>query len=368
MSWWRTKLDESEADAARDAILSGRLSNGAVTAELEERLALALGVRHVTMTTSGSVALTIAFLATGIGPGDEVIMSDRTFIAAAHAAMILGATVRTVDTLPDKPLIDPHLIRGAIGDRTKAIVPCHINGRACDMTAINAIARESGLAVIEDAAQALFSCQGKSCLGTLGDIGCFSLGVTKFMTSGQGGIVATNDTKLHEAVQRMRYHGVTSPRSGTYEQFGFNFRYTDIQAAIMLKQLDRLERKLRAHRELYARYDAGLRDLAGIDLLEVNISGGELPLWIEVTCDNRDAVVDTLRHAGIETSVPMNSLSRSRHLEQAGRYDNAENFDRTVLTLPSGPDQAPEDIERTIDVLSRFAQDRGPKAADKRSG
>lgn len=352
--WWKTNLGEDEANAARDAILAGRLSQGVVTAELEARLSEVLDVPYVTMTTSGSVALASALLSAGIGPGDDVIVPTRTYIATAHAVQLAGANVRLVDTLADTPQIDPSQIEAKITPATKAIIPVHLNGRACDMSAMAEIAERHGLVIIEDAAQALFSKHKNKHLGTFGKIGCFSLGVTKIITSGQGGFIVTGDKDIHEHLQRFRFHGVSVIRQGSYDHFGYNFRYTDIQASIAMKQLDRLPKKLESHRQLYARYKDALKDTSKVKLLKVDIDAGEVPLWIEAVCDNLPALKAYLDAHQIGNLLMTPNLSESRHMRDMAPFPNGKYFGDKSITLPSGPDQLPEHIDRTLEVLRAF--------------
>ena len=210
--WWKIDMGDAESEAARDAVSAGHLSQGPLISELEHRLAESLGVPFVLTTTSGSTALATALIAAGVGSGDEVIVPNRTYIAAAHAAQLVGATVRLVDALTDSPNIDPAKIEEKITARTRAIIPVHLNGEACDMVAIQEIAARHGLIIIEDAAQALFSKHRNKYLGTFGQFGCFSLSITKFITSGQGGFVVTHEKSDYEHLQRMRFHGVSTSR------------------------------------------------------------------------------------------------------------------------------------------------------------
>ncbi|MEQ8319667.1 MAG: DegT/DnrJ/EryC1/StrS family aminotransferase [Rhodospirillales bacterium] len=352
--WWRTQLDEREADAARDAILAGKLSQGPITAELEESLAKALNVPFVTMTTSGSSALVSALVAAGVGPGDEVIVPNRTFIATAHAVQLIGATVRLADTLMDRPLIDPEQVEAKVNSKTRAILPVHVNGGVCDMAALRDIADRHGLKLIEDTAQGLFSKQNDKFLGTIGDYGCYSFGVTKVMTTGQGGFVVTHDEGNFEKLQRMRFHGVSSPRQGSFEHFGFNFRYTDFQAAVALQQLKRIPEKIKSHRDLYTRYREALAGNNRVRLQYTDLDIGELPLWNQVMCEDRQALVEHLTANGVGTMNTTPNLNASPHLSDKGPFPNSDRFQVQELILPSGPDQDPAQIDRVLEALASF--------------
>ena len=201
VSWWRTSLGEEEIQKLRQSVSEEHISQGPVTEEFETRFAEALNVPYAVATTSGSVAILLALMALGIGRDDEVIMPDRTWIATAHAALFLGAKPVLVDVRPDVPTIDVAQIKSKITDRTKAIIPVHINGRGGDMEEIQTLAIEYGLLVVEDACQALFSKNSAGFLGTQSDAGCFSLGVGKLISTGQGGVVVTRSRDTYEKLK-----------------------------------------------------------------------------------------------------------------------------------------------------------------------
>jgi perosamine synthetase len=328
--WWRTQLGDEEASAAADAVTRGKLSQGSITADLEARFAETLDVPYVTMTTSGTVALVMALVAAGVKAEDEVIVPDRTFIATAHAPQLLGARVRLADTGPNQPLMDPASVEKKITEATKAIIPVHLNGAACDMHRLADIAERHGLVLIEDAAQALFSRSGNRSLGTFGRFGCFSLGVTKLMTSGQGGFVIAHDEKDHQRLQFMRSHGVESPLAESFDHFGFNFRYTDIQAAVAHRQLDRKKQKIEAHQALFLRYREALSGLNRVQLVDFDTADGGLPLWVEAICEDRAELIDFLAERGIQARQATPNLSASPHLQDGGESPNSTYFERRI--------------------------------------
>ena len=354
--WWKIILNQEEANSTSLAINAGKLSQGSITAELEAKLSHYLNVPYVTMTTSGSVALLMSLLACGVKPGDEVIVPNRTFIATAHAPLLIGAKVKLVDTIRDLPLIDPEEVEKKITEKTKAIIPVHLNGRACNMKAIRKIANKKGIYIIEDAAQAMFSKFNGKYLGTLGDFGCFSLGVTKLITSGQGGFVVTNDKDAYEKLNLIRTHGgmVNQHYLEKFNHFGFNFRYSDIQASLALKQIEKIPAKLKAHNELYKRYESCLKGLKDIRLLDIDIDNGETPLWIEVVTNKLDQLLDYLKKNNIEAKRATPNINESPHLHDISEFSNSTRFWKEILILPSGPDQHYEDIEYTFNTIKSF--------------
>ncbi len=350
ISWWRTQFGEPETKRVADAIAREHISQGPVTAEFEARLAEALGVPHVVAASSGSAAMLMALLALDIRPGDEVIVPNRTWIATAHAAAMAGAKVVLVDVLPHLPILDVSQVRSKITARTKAIMPVHLGGRLVDMKALSAIAQEYGLRVIEDAAQALFS--GNA--GVRSDAGCFSLSVAKLISTGQGGFVATKSKETAERLKLVRTHGVADVIHCTYTRLGFNFRLTDIQASIGLAQLDRAPGRMERMKALYSRYETGLAGLPFVKLIPVDMRAGELPLYVEVLCDDREKVMEHLRLRGIQSRPFYPDLNRAGYLGGDGEFPNARVFGERGLFLPCGPDQPPENVDRVLEALRAF--------------
>ena len=237
--WWRTSFGEEEVQAIAEAIRAEHITMGPITAELEKKLAEALGVPYAVVTTSGSVALLMALIALGIEPGDEVILPNRTFVATAHAVVLLGAKVVLVDVRQDIPVLDVTQLRAKITPRTKAIMPVHLCGRGGDLEELLRIAKEHGLLVVEDACQAIFSRGEQGYLGTRSDAGCYSLGITKLIGTGQGGLVVTRDVETYQKLRLVRNHGVADVFKADFNLLGFNFKFTDMMAALGLVQLGR---------------------------------------------------------------------------------------------------------------------------------
>lgn len=338
--YWRTELGQAEIDRIADSVRGGCLSQGKVTEQFEAELAALFGVPYAVCTTSGSAALFMAVSALGVGRGDEVIVPNRTFVATAHAVMLAGAGVRLVDTNKDDTLVDASLIESRITPRTKAIIAVHLNGNDADMRTINAVAARRGLKVIEDAAQAFYSRNADGFLGAQSDLGCFSLGVTKFITTGQGGVVITKSRELRDRLVRFRSHGVLSTFAADYENFGFNLKYNDILASAGLAQLRKLEVKRKAHLDCYQHYRRELRGLEDfIRILTVDEAEGNVPLWVEALVAGRDEVVARLGAENIQLRPFLPDLDRSPHLGPQGcDFPNSRRFSAHGVFLPCGPD------------------------------
>jgi perosamine synthetase len=353
--WWKTNLEEAEIRAVSGALRERHINQGPLCRELELRLQRLLAVPRVVAVTNGSQAVLTALLACGVGPGDEVIVPAFTFIASAHAPLLLGARVRLVDAGRERPLIDSSQIEEAMTEKTRVIMPVHLNGRACDMPAINRLAARRGVKVVEDACQAFGSKGPQGWLGTLSDAGAFAMDMTKIITTGEGGFVAVRDEAAGQRLLRLRNQGVLQVGDNTFDAFGFNFKFPDLLAAVGLAQLDRLSAHTDSVRQVYRFYRERTAGLAYLRMLDVRIEDGELPLWAEVLCAERDQVVALLRQRGIVARPHPPTLAGSAHLGAAGRFPNAEFFARHGLILPCGPDQRQEDLERVADALHEIA-------------
>ena len=274
--WWRTSFGKEEANEICNSIEHENISQGPVTAEFEQKIAHYLNVPYVVATTSGSIAILMALMAAGVRPNDEVIVPNRTWIATAHAPLILGAKVRLSDVESTRPLMDVTQIENHITPLTKAIIPVHLDGRSVDMREVHRIAQKYGLIVIEDAAQALGSRNEDGFLGTQSDMGCFSLSVAKIISTGQGGFVVTKNENLYKKLVAIRTHGVSDVINAQWTQLGFNFRFTDILASIGLHQMDRLPERIKKVKKIYKHYETGIKDLSFIKLIPVDLKKGEI--------------------------------------------------------------------------------------------
>lgn len=354
--WWRTNFEEEDIRNVADSIVSGYVSQGPVTAEFEARAAQALDVPYVVATTNGSTALLMALMALGIKRGDEVIVPNRTWIATAHAPLMLGAKVVLVDVLPDIPIMDVSQIKQKITARTKAIIPVSLNGRPVDMGEVWNIANEYGFTVIEDAAQSFLSKRAGKYIGTESDAGCFSLSIAKLLPTGQGGFVVTKNRETFERLKRIRTHGVDDLINTTFYEMGFNFRFTDIQASLGLRQFDRLKERIVYLKKIYCMYEEKIRELDFLNLIPVNIFQDEIPIYIEVLCKQREQLINFLASHDIQARPFYPDLHTARYLEASGEFPNARIFGEQGLVLPCGPAQSLENINRVLDTLKVYGE------------
>lgn len=254
-------IQQQDIDAVTEVLQSGMLIQGKKVEALEQQISSYLGVKHAVAVSNGTATLHLALLVSGIGPGDEVIVPALSYVATANAVELVGATPVFVDIEPGTFNIDPQLIEQKITSKTKAIMPVHEFGLACDLEKISLLAKKYKLTVIEDAACALGAKSGSVFAGTKGDLGSFSFHPRKAITSGEGGLLVTNNDDLAQQLRILRNHGIdmTSGKMD-FVAAGFNYRMTDIQAALVLSQFQRFEQILSYKQELAGIYFEELRE------------------------------------------------------------------------------------------------------------
>jgi dTDP-4-amino-4,6-dideoxygalactose transaminase len=292
-------MGREEHEAVAEALRTGQLAQGERVAAFERRFAQMHGVREAVAVSSGTAALHLALLAHGVGPGDEVITTPFSFAATLNAILESGATVRFADIREDYT-IDPESVASLVNERTRAVMPVHLYGLPADMPAIMAIAERHGLAVVEDAAQAHGARVAERAVGSFG-VGCFSLYATKNLHCGEGGLVTTTDDAVADRLRVLRNQGMRVRYQ--YEMPGYNWRLTDLQAAIAVPQLDQLDTSTKTRAENAIRLTAGLSGVAGLTL--PFIPAGRTHVWHQYTLrvddevGGRDALAAHLTERGI---------------------------------------------------------------------
>jgi len=349
-------IGSEEKQAVLDVLDSGILAQGPRVKAFEEAFAAMCSVKHAIATSSGTTALHTALLANGIGPGDEVITPSFTFIASANSVLFVGASPVFVDIDPRTFNLDPQLITAAITDKTRAIMPVHLYGLSCDMDPILDIASKYGLLVIEDACQSHGATYHGRKVGSMGT-GTFSLYPTKNMTSGEGGMITTNDDAIAEHCRVIRQHGMR--RRYYHDELGYNFRMTDIQAAIGFEQLKKLERFNQVRRE-NARYLS--EHLKGVTVPLVPEGYGHVfhQYTIRVTGGRRDALIQHLaaRDVGSMVYYPVPIHQQTFYVNQLG-YNlsllETELAASEVVSLPVHPGLSAADLETIVNAVNEFA-------------
>lgn len=348
-------IENEEKQAVLEVLDSGILAQGPRVAAFEEAFAEMCGVKHAIATSSGTTALHTALLAHGIGEGDEVITTSFTFIASANSILYTGARPVFVDIQPETFNIEPDLIAAAITERTKAIMPVHLFGLSCDMDAILAIAKQHDLVVIEDACQSHGATNKGKRVGSFGT-GAFSLYPTKNITSAEGGMITTNDDALDAECRIIRQHGMR--RRYYHDDLGFNFRMTDVHAAIGLEQLKKLERFNQARQRNAAFLSEHLQ---GVTVPVAPEGYGHVyhQYTIRVPDGKRDVLIEHIKGheigCGVYYPVPVHKQS---YYTQELNYDQslleAEQAATDVLSLPVHPALTPADLESIVSAVNEF--------------
>jgi len=376
----RPSLGEEEAAAARDAILSGWVTQGPQVAGFEEEFAAYVGARYACAVSSCTTALHLALVALGVGAGDEVITVSHSFIATSNPIRYCGATPVFVDIDPVTLNIDPALVEAAVSPRTKAILAVHQLGMPCDLASLVPIAARHGLPLIEDAACAIGSeieWQGTwQRIGKPhGDVACFSFHPRKLLSTGDGGMLTTSNVELDRTFRLLRQHGMSVPDAvrhsssqvifEDYPVVGYNYRMTDIQAAIGREQLKRLPAIVARRRELAARYEERLQSIDGVIVpreprwARTNWQSYAIRVgaWID-----RRAVMQTMLDAGVSTRRGVMNIHREASYPdgswRAGSdLGHSEEAQDTAIVLPLYHQLTEDDQDRVVEALAAAVRD-----------
>lgn len=354
---YRPFIGETEKRYVNEALDSTWISSrGVFLDRFEKEFPAFLGAEHGVATCNGTVSLHLALVALGIGAGDEVIVPTFTYIASVNAIHYTGATPVFVDSDRDTWNLDPRLIEDLITERTKAVMVVHLYGQPADMDPIMEIARRRGLAVIEDAAEAHGALYRGRAVGTIGTASSFSFFGNKIITTGEGGMVVTNDANLADACRHLRGQGVSSTRTYWHDVVGFNYRMTNIAAAIGVAQLERVRDVLDRKRHIAERYASNLASVESVTL-QHQPDWAENVWWmvsVLVEPARRDDFMAFLKEEGVDTrpffhpahTMPMYPSERS--------FPVAEYLGSAGVNLPSYPGLADEEIDFVCEAIRRF--------------
>lgn len=366
-------IEQDDIQAVGDVLKSDFLTTGPKIAEFEQTVADYVGAKYAVAISNGTSALHAACFATGIGPGDEVITTPLTFAASANCVLYCGGTPVFADVDPKTYNIDPEDIRRKITDRTKAIIAVHLAGQPCDMDAIHSIAREHGLIVIEDGAHALGSVYKGKKVGSMSDITTFSFHPVKPITTGEGGMIVTDNEDFYKKMILFRSHGITRDDSMMtrndgpwfYQQFdlGYNYRITDIQCALGCSQMKKLDRFLARRKEIVARYNEAFADCDNIITpyqLSDTESGWHLYIVQVKNCDRRQ-VFENMREKGIGVNVHYIPVYMHPYYQEHGYENvhcvNAEEIYSHIISLPLYPGLTSEQQDYVIDTLKSLCEE-----------
>jgi dTDP-4-amino-4,6-dideoxygalactose transaminase len=356
------KLEQDVERLVLEVIRSGHLVQGPMVKRLEEAFSDACDVQHAIAVNSGTTALVASLESLGVGPGDDVITSPFTFVATINAILEVGATAILVDIDPVTYTIALDEITQRLSDRTRAVVPVHLYGHPADMAGIASVVDSTGIAIVEDAAQALGATADGQPVGSFG-LGCFSLYATKNVTTGEGGVVTTDDDRLADRIRVLRNQGMRARYE--YEMPGHNYRLTDLQAALAVPQMNRLPELTAMRRHHATRLTDGLSELPGLVTPRVRDGAGHAfhQYTVRVTSAariGRDELARAMLAAGIGSAVyypkPIQAYDcyRDHPRVQVESTPQAERAAAEVLSLPVHPLLSESDIDQIVETVRRL--------------
>ena len=358
INWNEPKFDEDELREIEKIIRDSYVNEGPKTKELEEELKKYLGVKYVILTANATAGLFLAVMADAVIKGKkefEVIVPDMTMIATATSVNWAGGKPILVDVEKERGTLDLNKIEEKITLKTTAIIPVHVLGRAVDMEKLNKIAEKYRLSVIEDSAGALGSKQNGIFLGTLGKVGVFSLQSNKIITSGQGGIIVTDDEKYYETIRRLRDFGRLSNKEFIHQEIGYNLKFSDLSAALAIAQfrkIDERKKMLLKQKEIYERE---LKEIKEIKFFPYY--NEEIPLWIDVIVNNRKELIDFLKQNEIYSRECWPAIHQNPPYATQGtdaNFPNASFMANNCLWLPNGPAINEEQIIYICNKIKEF--------------
>ncbi|WP_373032640.1 DegT/DnrJ/EryC1/StrS family aminotransferase [Sulfurovum sp.] len=350
-------ITQKEIDYVTDAVKSTWVSSlGHYINRFEDDFADYCGVRYAMTTSNGTTALHLVLVAMGIGEGDEVIVPDLTFIATANAVAYTGAKVVTVDIEESTLCIDPDAIEAAITEKTKAIIPVHLYGHPANMIKILEIAQKHGLKVIEDAAEAHGAEIEGQRVGSFGHATIFSFYGNKVITSGEGGMITTDDEALYERMKYLRDHAMTKEKRYWHTEIGFNYRMTNLQAALGVAQLERIDEILEKKNTIYSIYE---RELAGVQGIRLNPSASWAKNVYWMVCleidgfteELRDQFMMKLKELKIDSRPYFYPVSFMPMYEENSVGPVTEKVYKRGINIPSYYDLAEDDIIEIAQII-----------------
>jgi perosamine synthetase len=342
-----------------DAVKSTWISDGKYIKQFESKFSKSISSEHILTTSNGTTALHLANLMLGLGKGDEVIVPGFGFVAPINMVLAVGATPIYADIDSDTWCIDPKSIEKLITTHTKAIIPVHTYGNVCDMDAIMKIAKQHNLYVIEDTAEALFSKYNGKMAGTIGDIGCFSFQATKTITMGEGGAISIQKIELVKKAQQLKSHGMKDGKRYWHEIVAYNFRLTNMQAAMGCAQLEFLSNIIEMKKKVYAIYKKELDNIDGIKLQKFNKEVDPVVWAIALQIDEkifnktRDEIMELLYIDGIETRPGFYDCA-ILPIYNASNIPNSQFVSKSVISLPSSTNISEDEIRYICKKLKKL--------------
>jgi len=370
IEFFRHTINESDIERTNGILRSIFLTTGKEVETFEQKFSHYISRKYTIGITSCTAALHLSLIALGIGPGDEVITTPMSFCATANAILHAGARPVFVDVEEETGNMNAELIEAAITEKTKAIMPVHLYGQMCDMKSIKRIAEKYHLKSVEDAAHALEASRAGVRVGHMSDTACFSFYATKNITSGEGGAISTNKESLANKLRMLRLHGIDRGAADRYTKryehwdmqvLGWKYNMDNIQASLLIGQLERIEKLWKRRDELWSLYEKELKTVKGIRLLKTlkSVKHARHLFTVLVHPDKRDALLWRLQDRGIGVAVnyrPIHLLKYYRHtfgyLE--GNFPVAEAIGKSTISLPLYPSLKKADVKYVVKVLKEI--------------
>ena len=352
-------FDEAEATAVFDYMKGGGWVMGfKETEKLEKLICEFTGAKYCILTVNGTVALTLSLLGLGLKSGDEVLVPDLTMIASPNSAVLIGIKPVLVDVREDSLCMDLEKAKDAITPKTKALMYVPFNGRSDNMNEVLNFCKVNDLLLIEDAAQAFGSFFNGKHLGTFGDVGAFSFSVPKIITTGQGGAVVTNNDKLFKKLRQLKDFGRENGGSDIHNEWGWNFKFTDIQAVIGIEQMKKLPERVDRKKAIYKRYADGLGKIDGVEMLQTDLRITS-PWFIDIFVDDPKSLSDHLKenNIGSRTIYPAIHTQTIYSDSYAGiEFPVSVKYAKRGLWLPSSARLTDEEINYVTGEIRRYYQ------------
>jgi perosamine synthetase len=352
-------IDDVELDYLSESIKTKYVTEHAFTAKFEDKIKEYTGSKYAVAMTNGTAALYCAFKALGLQHGDEVIVPNITFVATANAAIMAGLTPVFCEIEEDFFCLDPVKAEKLITTRTKAIVPVHLYGQSANLDGILKLAKKHNLYVVEDAAQGMGVMNNGQHVGTFGDIGILSFYGNKTITCGEGGVILTENKDLRDKCYRLKNHGRDKKGVFIHEEIGFNFSFTEMQAAVGLAQLTKLDRVIERKHQIHERYVRELRDIESIIFCPVRSETTRPVFWFtSMLTENREALQDFLSSKQIGSRLffyPMNAQPCYRHMDlDPENYKYSKHIYDRAISLPSSYQLTGEEQDLVIKTIRSF--------------
>ena len=333
-------------------------NEGEFTQLFQKKIQKILKSKYAIATTSGTTAIFLALKSLNVNKDDEVIVPNITFPATANAVRMAGAKVVLVDIDSENLLIDIKDLKKKINKKTKAVIPVHVSGRGHNILEIIKICKRKKIKVIEDAAEAFGSKFKKNYLGTFGDFGCFSFAPNKIITTGQGGAVITNNKAFYRKMLSIKDQGRIGPTTGgedNYVSNGFNLKFTNLQAVLGISQLKTYTKRKRKLNEIHEFYKKNLIEHKNFKLLKFKKKNGELPLWTDVFCNNRNRLFNFLKKRNIDCRLFWQPINTLKHFKKSNNYfKNSKRLQGKLMWLPSSLTLKPKEQKKICELINNF--------------